>query len=175
MNVVLANPPWVKVPRPRLQARVVRQTRVPIFLSYSSTAARQHDFEFYLSLLQKLHEDDVLFIDIDLLKLTEQVGFIGDQYVVDGQRRLHSTIAHEQAHALYHQEVATQEQRHFSLKTFLDLIQFLEDFNSVCKAIRDSVVTNFYGLVRVRNRVKSLNLPKSLFPQSLRPVESLAH
>ena len=27
----------------------------------------------------------------------------------------------------------------------------------------------------LRDRIKSLNLPKNLFPQSLRPVESLAH
>jgi hypothetical protein len=177
MEVFICHSSFVHLPRPRILARVIRQTHERVLHNYISEAAQPHDFEFYISLLQRLRDDEIVFIDFNFsteMGKCSPAGFIDEQKTINVQPRLLSNMAHEQAHALLSLTASTQEQYHFSLDTFLDLIRFLEAFNAVCKAICDSVVTNFNELGQLRNRIKSLNLPKNLFPQSLRPAEPAA-
>lgn len=86
-----------------------------------------------------------------------------------GQRGTEKRIKElEKLFALYQDNSASQNYVH-NVKCFFAALEVIQS------ALFAASHAGFSRGWTLRDRIKSLNLPKNLFPQSLRPIESLAH
>ena len=89
---------------------------------------------------------------------------------VDGQRRTVFLGGYGQAHF----NIETYEHILQSLHAFLKLTLFVAAFRAVVEALSYVIIVPIRGVIGLEDLIKALNLPKNLFPQSLRPIKAAA-
>jgi hypothetical protein len=89
---------------------------------------------------------------------------------VDGQHRTAILGAYGQTQV----RLDDYEQLLYSLHTFLKLTLFVAAFRAVVEALGYVLIIPIRGVIGLRDLIKALNLPKHLFPQSLRPIKTAA-
>lgn len=92
-------------------------------------------------------------------------------------QRLHRNVA------IFHRDTVPESlaQAHIHLDdakqffhTLYGHLLFVAAYHAVVEALRYVIVVPICGVAGLRDKIKSLNLPKNLFPQSLRPVRGAA-
>lgn len=101
-----------------------------------------------------------------------QIVYIDGQYkvFVNGKPLINSVSLREQAHMHLDVVAALFD----SIDKLLNLTLFVAALIFVFEYLF-ALVVPIRGVTTLREKIKSLSLPKNLFPQSLRPIESLAH
>jgi hypothetical protein len=174
MDVILTNPPWVKSPRVRIQGWVRRISRLSLLRASSGASRRPveaeiyHDYTHYL--LTYCHSERAIAELSNAWAASQPVP------LVDGQHGLAALITvSTQAHGWGHLAALSTDEQLQLLNWYLIQTLFVAAYNAVFEALAASVSSPIRGVIRIRDKIKALNLPKKLFPQSLRPIEFVAH
>jgi hypothetical protein len=172
MDLYVTNPPWVNSPwvhpnRVKLQAliRFIKLWHLRYASSHAST--KPYEIELYEVCVRKA----LLTNFKNFSGLSHEVGHRSiavEQHPIDGQRRIASLFVSES------QPIYTQEQPHISFENFVELIRFLAAYNIVSLGFYAIGVLLVLRILKLRDKIKALNLPKNLFPQSLRPIKAAA-
>lgn len=167
MDVYLTNPPWVHPNRVKLQALIRRIKLWQLRRASSHTSTRPYEAELY-----EVYVQNAWFNSVKRLSgLGHEVGHRAiavTPYAFDGQQRIASLFVSES------QPIYTQEQPHISFENFVELIRFLAAYNVVSQVLNAIGVVPVLRILELRDKIKALNLPKNLFPQSLRPIKAAA-
>jgi hypothetical protein len=157
---MLANPPWVKTYSAVFQAFIRNLYRRGKLRSHIRVSPVE--VETFGEYLLKKSQSNIVLIEHGRDYRGKTIIFAG---YVDENRRVHLL-----------KELYTQyQQEHFWYNYLYNFGLFLSALRAIQDAIFRRIAPCFLGAWNLRYLIKSLNLPKNLFPQSLRPIESLAH
>lgn len=162
MAEYITNPPWHQPAHALIQAWIRRRNRLRLLRRASIGAVTYPLQNHSVAPLQPL-SPDIIIIDLRLSPSTETPPLL----VEDSQSRTSWLESVES----YYQEA----QLWTYYNVFHDLTLFLAAFCAVAKALSAVTTTPVRWLAQIRYKIKALNLPKRLIPQSLRPIESVAH
>ena len=165
MEVFVSSPPWFNSPwgnsyRQQVQNAIRRMKRWQLMRASSHASALPFEVELCCPGLQRTQSP---------------VGFgrVGHEFVhallADGQQREVAYLS-----TLHLQLVSLQEQRDLTSDYLLQLVKFLTAYQVVSHLLYAVRVILVLRIANFWDEIKALNLPKNLFPQSLRPVKAAA-
>jgi hypothetical protein len=157
MRVVIANPPWFNSPATQLQRWLVNVCRRRFLRNSTYEALRRIEHEFETAYFRKDADINVCCLN---LRLNDDSNSEPELLAGPGIRLV--------------RQVYPYQEKLLWADVIDDVVLFLAAFRAVLKALSTYRVLALHGRLSLREKIKSLNLPKNLFPQSLRPIKAAA-